>query len=48
VLLNQFYALLSQQEIHLTAIHGVGLGALELVQLKKKKFGQVQQKSGVS
>jgi hypothetical protein len=35
------------RETHLTAIHGVGLGALELVQLKKK-FGQVRQKSGVS
>jgi hypothetical protein len=31
------------RETHLTAIHGVGLGALELVQMKNK-FAQLRQK----
>lgn len=35
------------RETHLTAIHGVGLGPLELVQMKNK-FGQLRQKPGVS
>jgi hypothetical protein len=35
------------RETHLTAIHGVGLGALELVQMKNK-FAQLRQKPGVS
>lgn len=35
------------RETHLTAVHGVGLGALELVQLKNK-FGQLRQKPGAS
>lgn len=35
------------RETHLTAGHGVGLGALELVQLKNK-FGQLRQKPGAS
>jgi hypothetical protein len=35
------------RETHLAAIHGVGLGALELVQMKNK-FAQLRQKPGVS
>jgi hypothetical protein len=35
------------RETHLTAINGVGLGALELVQMKNN-FAQLQQKPGVS
>ena len=35
------------RETHLTAIHGVGLGALELVQMKNK-FAQLRQKPGLS
>ena len=35
------------RETHLTAIHGVGLGPLELVQMKNN-FGQLRQKPGVS
>jgi hypothetical protein len=35
------------RETHLTAVHGVGLGALELVQMKNK-FGQLRQKPGAS
>ena len=35
------------RETHLTAIHGVGLGPLEIVQMKNK-FNQLRQKPGTS
>jgi predicted lactoylglutathione lyase len=35
------------RETHLTAIHGIGLGALEIVNLKNK-FGQLRQRTGAS
>ena len=35
------------RETHLTAIHGVGLGPLEIVQMKNK-FNQLRQKPGIS
>ena len=34
-------------ETHLTNIHGIGLGPLEIVQMKNK-FGQLRQKPGTS
>ena len=42
---NMLWAII--RETHLTAIHGVGLGPLEIVQIKNK-FGQLRQKPGTS
>ena len=42
---NMLWAII--RETHLTAIHGVGLGPLEIVHIKNK-FGQLRQKPGMS